>query len=218
LVQEFESSQFGAAPPTQVPPEHVSLVVQALPSLQEAVLLVWTQPVTVLQESLVQEFESSQLGAAPPTQVPPEQVSLVVQALPSLHEFVLFVCRHVPLPPPHESVVQVLPSSHVETVQQMPLTQVRPLRQSDELLHEFPAVVLYVMLSEGRLFGSENCFAAKTTRVGFPSLLLRTKKPYCPFVYMSLTICVTVQLNWVPVRSEVVAGTLIVWLASPVVV
>src|SRR5262249_61265541 len=43
-----------------------------------------THPVTVSQESTVQVLWSSQSGGAPPTQeLPPSQVSLVVQALPS---------------------------------------------------------------------------------------------------------------------------------------
>src|SRR2546428_395262 len=77
VVQRLWSSQLGAAPPSQLPPAQVSLVVQAFPSLQEAVLLVWVQPVAGLQVSLVQTLPSSQLGAAPPTQLPPAQVSLV---------------------------------------------------------------------------------------------------------------------------------------------
>src|SRR5439155_1087463 len=70
------------APPVQAPPLQVSLVVQALPSLQGAVLLTWTQPVEGLQVSSVQTLPSSQEGAGPPTQRPPLQVSLVVHVLP----------------------------------------------------------------------------------------------------------------------------------------
>jgi len=86
VVQTLPSLQLGAAPPTQVPPEQVSAVVQELPSSQLAVLFVFTQPVRLLQESVVQTLPSLQLGAGPPTQMPAEQVSAVVQALPSLHE------------------------------------------------------------------------------------------------------------------------------------
>jgi hypothetical protein len=63
-----------------------------------------------LQESSVQTLPSLQLGAGPPTQLPPEQVSFVVQALLSLHELVLFVCAQTP--DEHVSVVHPLPSSH----------------------------------------------------------------------------------------------------------
>ena len=69
----------------------MSAVVHALPSLQDAVLFALTQPVEVLHESFVQTLLSLQLGAGPPTQVPPAHVSAVVQAFPSLHEAVLFV-------------------------------------------------------------------------------------------------------------------------------
>src|SRR5207247_5347080 len=85
------SAQLGGGPPTHFPPLHVSLVVQALPSLHGAVLFVWTQPVAGSQLSVVHTFPSSQLGAGPPTHVPPLHVSFVVQASPSLHGAVLFV-------------------------------------------------------------------------------------------------------------------------------
>jgi hypothetical protein len=90
-VQPLLSSQLRAAPPTQAPAAHVSLVVQALPSLQAAVLLVWVQPVVGSQASSVQPLASLQSGAGPPTQLPPAQASSVVQALPSLQGAVLLV-------------------------------------------------------------------------------------------------------------------------------
>src|SRR5439155_21998801 len=84
VVQGLPSSQSGGAPPTQLPPLQVSLVVQASPSSQGSVLFVWVQPLVGSQPSVVQALLSSQLGGAPPTQLPPLQVSLVVQASPSL--------------------------------------------------------------------------------------------------------------------------------------
>jgi hypothetical protein len=94
FVQTLPSLQSVGPPPTHEPPEQASPVVQALPSLQEAVLFVCTHPEAGLQLSSVQPLPSSQFGAAPPTQLPPAQVSFVVQALPSSHEAVLFVCTH----------------------------------------------------------------------------------------------------------------------------
>jgi hypothetical protein len=44
-----------------------------------------------LQVSVVQTLPSLQTRAGPATHVPPEQVSGVVQALPSSHDSVLFV-------------------------------------------------------------------------------------------------------------------------------
>ena len=108
-MQPLASSQLGGAPPTQNPPEQASLVVQALPSSHEAVLFTCTQALAGLHESSVQTLPSLQLGAAPPTQTPPEQVSFVVQALPSSHEAVLFTCTQ-PLAGLHESSVQTFPS------------------------------------------------------------------------------------------------------------
>jgi hypothetical protein len=82
----------------------MSFVVQALPSSQEAVLLVWTQPVPGLQESSVHGLPSLQLSVVPEHE-PPAQVSSVVQALPSLHGKALFAWTH-PVAGLHESSVQ----------------------------------------------------------------------------------------------------------------
>jgi len=109
-VQGLASSQLGGGPPAHAPPAHVSAVVQALPSLQDAELFACVQPPAGLQASSVQGFASSQFKGAPPTHAPPLQVSFVVQMLPSLHEAALFVCTH-PLAALHESLVQGLPSS-----------------------------------------------------------------------------------------------------------
>ena len=114
FVQTFPSLQLGAGPGTQTPPLHASGVVHAFPSLQGAVLFALTQPVDVLHESLVHTLPSLQLGAGPPTQRPPEHVSAVVQAFPSLQDAVLFVLIQ-PVPGLHESSVQGLPSSQLVT-------------------------------------------------------------------------------------------------------
>jgi hypothetical protein len=136
FVQGLLSSQLSGAPPLQVPPPHVSFVVQAFPSLQGAVLFAFTQPVAGLQESSVHELLSLQLGAGPPLQVPPPHVSFVVQAFPSLQGVELSALTQpvagsqessvqgllslqlgagppLQVPPPHVSfVVQAFPSSH----------------------------------------------------------------------------------------------------------
>jgi len=72
-VQTSLSLQLGGGPPWQLPPAQVSLVVQALPSSQGAVLLVFTQPVAWLQVSVVQTLLSLQSGGGPPAQLPPAQ-------------------------------------------------------------------------------------------------------------------------------------------------
>jgi glyoxylate utilization-related uncharacterized protein len=109
FVQMFPSSQFSGGPPTQAPPEHVSPVVQASPSVHEALLLTYTQPEAGLHESSVQTLPSSQASGAPPTHVPPEHVSFVVQTLPSLHGLVLFTYAQ-PDEGLHESFVHKFPS------------------------------------------------------------------------------------------------------------
>ena len=89
VVHSLPSPQFTGGPPTHEPTEQVSLVVQAFPSSQGNVLFVWKQPLAGLHESLVQTFPSLQLSGTPLTQNPPEQVSFVVQALPSSQESLL---------------------------------------------------------------------------------------------------------------------------------
>jgi hypothetical protein len=86
-----------------------------LPSLQDALLFACTQPDPVLHESFVHGLESSQFGAAPPTQTPPAQVSFVVHAFPSLHAIVLLACWQ-PRLALHESVVQTIESSQLSAV------------------------------------------------------------------------------------------------------
>jgi len=111
-VHTFPSSQLGDAPPTHLPPPHLSLVVQAFPSLHRAVLFVSKQPVAGLQVSSVQTLPSSQLSAGPPTQPPLLQVSLVVQAFPSLQGAVLALWTQ-PVLGLQVSSVQTLPSSQL---------------------------------------------------------------------------------------------------------
>ena len=101
--------QTSGGPLTQVPAWQASFWVQALPSVHGAVLLLYTHPVEGLQLSSVHTFPSLQFRGGPATQEPPEQVSFVVHALPSLHGAVLLVCTH-PLAELQLSSVHTLPS------------------------------------------------------------------------------------------------------------
>jgi hypothetical protein len=135
VVQALLSLQTTAEPGTHTPPPHVSPKVQAFPSLHGFVLFVKTQPEAGLQLSSVHGLLSLHTTGVPGLQTPPPQVSPAVQALPSLHGFVLFVKTqpeagsHVSVvhtllslqtigvpthePPLHVSLeVQALPSSH----------------------------------------------------------------------------------------------------------
>src|SRR5438046_3464786 len=67
-------------------------------------------PLAGSQPSAVQLLPSLQSGGGPPTQLPPAQVSAVVQALPSSQAAVLFVCTQ-PRTGSQESSVHGLPSS-----------------------------------------------------------------------------------------------------------
>src|SRR3972149_6893433 len=71
--------------PAQIPPPHTSLHVVGSASSHGAVLFAYTHPPAELQPSSVHPFPSLHTSGEPPTQVPPEQVSAVVQAFPSLH-------------------------------------------------------------------------------------------------------------------------------------
>jgi len=92
LVQTLPSLQAMTAPALQVPAAQTSPPVQTLPSLQEAVLLLWVQPLAALQLSSVQTLPSSQLIVWPLMQEPPWQVSPEVQALPSLQTATFALC------------------------------------------------------------------------------------------------------------------------------
>src|SRR6185503_18552875 len=85
VVHRLPSSQLAAVPGAQAPPAHTSPTVQALPSLQDTVLLACWQPLAGTQLSVVHRLPSSQFGAVPAWQVPPTQVSIPLHALPSLH-------------------------------------------------------------------------------------------------------------------------------------
>jgi len=129
-VQGLLSVQDKAAPPWQEPPEQTSPVVQALPSLHEAVLLVVTHPEAGLQELSVQGLLSVQDKAAPPWQEPPEQTSLVVHALPSSQEEELFEVTH-PDEGLHELSVQGLLSVHsIAKLLQVPLLHLSAVQAS----------------------------------------------------------------------------------------
>ena len=139
-VHGLLSLQFKApAPAWQVPPEHVSPVVQALPSSHAAVLFVKTHPVAGTQLSVVQTLLSLQASVpAPGWQLPPPQVSPVVQALPSSQATVLFVKTH-PVAGLHVSVVQTLLSLQASVPApgwQLPPPQVSPVVQALPSLQE----------------------------------------------------------------------------------
>ena len=92
-----------------MPPWHWSPAVHASLSLHGLVLLVWTQPVVGLQESVVQRFPSSQFWEVPGWQTPPAHLSFTVHSLPSVQVAVLF-CWTQPLAGLHVSSVHGLPS------------------------------------------------------------------------------------------------------------
>ena len=126
----FPSSQPRGAPPTHLPPEQASPVVQASKSEHGAVFGVCTQPVAGLHESSVQTLPSSQLGGALPAHVPPWQTSTVVHALPSSQGAVFDVCTQ-PVAGLHESSVQTLLSSQLRRVPtHCPPAQVSPVVQA----------------------------------------------------------------------------------------
>jgi hypothetical protein len=93
----------------QTPPLQTSPVVHRLPSLQGLELATCWQPDAELQLSSVHTFPSSQLAGPPGTQLPPAQVSPIVQASPSVQGWELLVLAQ-PVLGLQVSVVQALPS------------------------------------------------------------------------------------------------------------
>src|SRR5207237_818161 len=92
-VQTLPSSQLSGVPGLQVPPPHTSWPLQTVLSSQEAVLLVWKQPLTALQASAVHTLPSSQLSGVPGLQVPPPHTSWPLQTVLSSQEAVLLVWK-----------------------------------------------------------------------------------------------------------------------------
>jgi hypothetical protein len=135
-VHGLPSSHLTAAPGAHFSSAHWSPLVQASPSLQGALLALWTQPLLASQLSVLQGLLSSHSPAAPGTQAPPLHASPVVQALPSLQVASpgravqpvllsqlsmvqgLLSSHAVALPPPQlpsahcSALVQALPSLH----------------------------------------------------------------------------------------------------------
>ena len=109
-VQGLLSSQLCGGPPMQTPCWQLSCVVQALPSSHVFPFKLCLHPPCGSQASVVHALPSLQLRGGPAVQEPFEQVSLVVQGLPSLHEPVFGVWTQ-PDCGLHVSLVQVLPSS-----------------------------------------------------------------------------------------------------------
>ncbi len=134
-VQLLLSSQPGGRPPTQDPAVQVSFVVQALPSSQDKLLSLFTQPLNgsqissvqplsslqstnpgtnwqptaAAQLSVVQALESSQVVGPPLTQTPTAHWSPLVQGSPSLQAALLVRLRQ-PLIGSQILSVQTLPS------------------------------------------------------------------------------------------------------------
>jgi hypothetical protein len=166
LVHAFPSSQFGGGPPTQLPPEQASPVVQSFWSSHGAVLLVLRHPVVGSHVSVVQTLPSSQLGGGPPTQSLFEQVSLVVHLLPSSHGSLLATFLQ-PLAGSQPSSVQRLPSLQLGGG---PPTQVPAPSQWSPVVHALPSlqgVVLGVPPSGGQAFEvPSQTSAASHTLVG----------------------------------------------------
>ena len=140
-VHTFPSLHTGGGPPTHIPKEQTSFVVQALPSLHGEVLLVKTQPLAGLQVSSVQPFASLQTGGGPPRQTPPEQASPVVHAFPSLQGLVLLMCVQ-PMVESHPSSVHTFPSSQLGGA---PLTHAPP-EQTSPVVQAFPSLHGAVLL------------------------------------------------------------------------
>ena len=139
-VHAFPSLQANVPVPAHEPAAQVSPVVQALPSLQLALLFTYPHaPVAASQLSVVQTLLSPQVFGVPGRQVPAEQTSLSVHAFPSSHAAVLLT-KPQPVVAEQNGVVQgLLSSGHVTgEPAQTPFVQTSPLVQGELSLHELP--------------------------------------------------------------------------------
>jgi hypothetical protein len=142
-VQTLESLQLRAVPAVQVPLWHVSEPLQTLPSVQDEPFGsgVATQPLTGLQESVVQTFPSLQLRAVPGVQVPLWQTSSPLHTVLSAHELPLATgVVKQPMIGSQESVVQTLLSLQLGGVPEVhtPDWQVSPPLQTSPSAHDAP--------------------------------------------------------------------------------
>ena len=142
MVQTSPSSQSVGPPEIQTPSQQESPSVQASPSLQSAPsALLFLQPLAGWQLSVVQTLPSSQFSGLPPTHSASQQLSPVVQALPSSQAPPLSAWWTQPLDGWQLSAVQTLPSSqssaspgaHFLSQQLSPVVQALPSSQAAPL-------------------------------------------------------------------------------------
>ena len=135
-VQGLPSLHTRADPELQSPDAQISLIVHAFPSSQAIELKPCVQPTLLSQASSVQRLPSSQLGALPPTQNPPEQTSIAVQASPSEHP-AEFTVKTQPTAKSQLSSVHTEPSAQTTFVpgMQAPPPQMSPKVQAFPSLH-----------------------------------------------------------------------------------
>ena len=146
--------QVFALPPTQVPFEHVSVCVQAFPSLHVPPLLpigLLHVPVAVSQvPALWQASLAVQVFALPPTQVPFAHVSVCVQAFPSLQVAPLFPAGLLQVPVLVSQVPAMWHASLAVQVFALPPTQV-PFEHVSVCVHAFPSLQAPPLLPIGLL-------------------------------------------------------------------
>lgn len=148
VVQPLPSSQLGAPVAAHAPPEHLSPVVQGLPSLHAAVLLgAWLHPLSAAQLAVVQGLPSSQFRSPDLVHTPAKHLSPVVHRLPSsqVAPAAAAVWAH-PLVVLQLSTVHARPSlqSSVVVWMQLPPLQMSPVVHA--LLSEQVAVLSAVVV------------------------------------------------------------------------
>ena len=167
VVQLSLSLQSWGVPGVQAPLLQLSLAVHLLPSSHGLVLASNLQPTAAAQLSVVQALLSLQTGAAPPTQLPPAQVSEVVHKLLSLQGELLLTSLQ-PVAGSQLSDVHSLPSSQLTAMgavqppplQMSPLVQALLSLQIALLLALLQAPVAMLQLSVVHGLPSEHVFLA----------------------------------------------------------
>src|SRR5262245_18947083 len=96
-----------------------------------------TQPTAGSQTFAKHSLEAPQFLGEPPPQLPPEQLSPMVQALPSSQGPLVGACAQAPVEGSHESPVQTLPSSQLIGVPvQLPPLHASPVVQAFPSSHD----------------------------------------------------------------------------------
>ena len=212
VVHGLASSHGATTPATQIPALQASFWVHVEPSLQGSVLVANTQPVWLLQLSLVHGLLSPQVTAAPAWQAPLSHMSPEVQALPSVHGTATLMTVQPPLGV-QVSTVQALPSLHTTALPglHLPAAQTSPLVQALPSSHG--AVVL--LLTQPLVVTHESAVhGLLSLQFTLPPPVHLPLTQASPLVQASLSLQAKPAFKWVQPVCGLQASTVHGWASS----